>query len=163
MMKRKIMTFVLFFSFFLLLSPAYPQTPGRKHGPGMGMRPWKEEPRCWSVSDLNLSPDQMKELDVIQQHYLQETQLLRAQLFVKWLELREFLTDPAVKIESIHTKQGEIVELQRKQDERLIEYLIKLRNLLTQDQLKNWCPEKEFSSRREMMHRPGRMGPMHPD
>jgi hypothetical protein len=162
-MKSKISMLISCFTFLFFLSSAYSQTPEIRPGPGMGMRQWKEEPRCWRVSELNLSPNQIKELDLIQQHYIRETQFLRAKLFVKWFELREFLTDPAIKIESIRTKQGEIVELQHKQDEKLIEYLIKLRNLLTQDQLKNWCPEKEFSSRKEMMHRPREMGPMHPN
>ncbi len=46
--------------------------------------------------------------------------------------------------------------------EKAVEYLIKVRNLLTQEQLKNWCPEQEFPSFPRMMHGPGPMGPMHP-
>lgn len=157
--------FSLLFSFFLLIllsSPTFPQPSGMRMGPGMGRGQWKGESRCWSASELNLSSEQVKELDLVQQTYNRETHLLRAQLFVKWLELREILTDPSVKIESIRSKQGELFELQHKLEEKLLDYLIKLRNLLTQEQLKSWCPEKEFPSRREMMHRHGLMGPMHP-
>jgi hypothetical protein len=102
----------------------------------------------------------MRGLDLIQQTYFQEVRLLRAQLFLKRLELREFLTNPTVKIESVRAKYWETIELKSKLEEKAIEYLIKLRNLLTQEQLKRWCPEKEFSLLREMMHGVGPMGPM---
>jgi len=55
----------------------------------------------------------------------------------------------------------EIIELQSKQEEKAVEYLIKVRNLLTPEQLKSWCPEQEFPSFRHMMHGTGPMGPMH--
>lgn len=126
------------------------------------MRPWRGEARCWRASDLNLSTEQAKELEQIQQTYFRESQLLRAQLFSKRLELREFLTNPTVKIESVRTKHSETIELESKLEEKAIDYLIKVKNLLTQEQLKNWCPEQEFPSFRQMMYRPGPMGPMTP-
>jgi hypothetical protein len=55
-----------------------------------------------------------------------------------------------------------MIELQSELDEKTIDYLIKLRNLLTQEQLKSWCPEREFPFFREMMQGPGPMSPMHP-
>jgi Spy/CpxP family protein refolding chaperone len=130
-----------------------------RHGPGMGMRPWKGEGPCWSASELNLSQEQRKGLDLNQQTYLREAQLIRAQLFTKRLELREFLTNPTIKIESIRMKHLEIVDLRSKQEEKAIEYLIKVRNLLTLEQLQNWCPEQEFPSFRQMMYGPSPMGP----
>ncbi len=126
------------------------------------MKQWKKEARCWRASELNLASEQAKGLDLIQQTYLRETQLLRVQLFSKRLELREFLTDSTIKIEDIRPKYLEMVEIQSKLEEKAVEYLIKVRNLLTQEQLKNWCPEQEFPSFPRMMHGPGPMGPMHP-
>jgi Spy/CpxP family protein refolding chaperone len=125
----------------------------------MGMRPWKGEGPCWSASELNLSQEQRKGLDLNQQTYLREAQLIRAQLFTKRLELREFLTNPTIKIESIRMKHLEIIDLRSKQEEKAIEYLIKVRNLLTLEQLQNWCPEQEFPSFRQMMYGPSPMGP----
>jgi hypothetical protein len=55
----------------------------------------------------------------------------------------------------------EIIELQSKQEEKAAEYLIKVRSLLTPEQLKSWCPEQEWPSFRHRMHEPGPMGPMH--
>jgi Spy/CpxP family protein refolding chaperone len=155
----------LFFSCFLLIlisSPAFSQPSGMRMGPGMGIRHWRGENRCCTASELNLSSDQAKELDLIQQVYFRETQLLRAQLFSKRLELREILTNPTTKIESIRSKYSEINEIQSRFEEKTIEYLIKVRNLLTPDQLKSWNPEEEFPLFRRMIHGPDPMGPMRP-
>jgi Spy/CpxP family protein refolding chaperone len=154
---------LIFWLFFILPAPfSFSQNSGMGYNPGMGMRHWRGEALCWRASELDLSTEQMRGLDLIQQTYFQEVRLLRAQLFLKRLELQEFLTNPKVKTESIRAKQLETTELRSKLEEKAIEYLIKLRNLLTQEQLKRWCPEKEFSLLREMMHGVGPMGPMPP-
>jgi len=130
--------------------------------PGIGGKQWRGDGPCWRASDLNLSLDQVKRLELIQQAFFRETQLLRAELFVKRFELRDFLTNPNIKIESIRSKYLEINEFQSILEEKTIEYLIKVRNLLTQEQLKTWCPEHEFPPFRKMMPGPGPMEPMHP-
>lgn len=142
--------------FFLTASFSFSQPSGK------GMKKWKGEGPCWGVSELNLSEEQRKSLDLIQQTYFREAQLIRAQLFTKRLELREFLINPTIKIESIRVKYFEIIELQSKQEEKAIEYLIKVRNLLTLEQLQNWCPEQEFPLFQRMKHGPGPMGIMPP-
>ena len=129
----------------------------------MGMRPWRKDARCWRASELNLSSEQAKGLTFIQQTYQRETQLLRAQLVTKRLEFREFLTNPAIRMESIRAKYLDVVETQSKMEEKAIEYLVKVRSLLTHEQLKLWCPEQEFPLMQRMM--PGHgpmMGPMNP-
>jgi Spy/CpxP family protein refolding chaperone len=159
-MKSKL--YLLFSCFLMILipSPAFSQPSEMRMGPGMGIRHWRGENRGWRASELNLSSDQAKELDLIQQVYFRETQLLRAQLFSKRLELREILANPTTKIESIRSKYSEINEIQSRFEEKTIEYLIKVRNLLTPEQLKSWNPEEEFPLFRRMM--PGPMEPMHP-
>jgi len=141
------------FLFCLAAVPSFSQPPG------MGMRGWRGEAPCWRASDLNLSPEQRKNLELIQQFYFRETQLLRAQLFTRRLELRELLIGPGTKIESIRAKNSEIIELQSKEEERSVDYLVKVRNLLTPEQLQKWCPEQEFPAFRHRMYGPG---PMHP-
>lgn len=161
-MKFKICIYALTFCLLLILTipPSFSQPSGMRSSPGMSH--WKGEARCWRASDLNLSPEQLKGFDLIQQAYFQEIRLLRVQLFSKRLELRELLTDSTPRIESIRAKYWEMIELQSKLDEKTIEYMIKLRNLLTQEQLKSWCPEKEFPFLREMTQGPSQMGPIHP-
>lgn len=156
LMKVKIPLFIFCFLFFFVTSPSFSQPPE------MGMRKWRGEVTCWRASDLDLSQEQRKNLELIQQAYFRETQLLRAQLFTKRLELRELLVGPTVKIESIRAKNLEIIELRSKEEERSVEYLVKVRNLLTPEQLQKWCPEREFPAFRHRMHETGPMGPMHP-
>ena len=155
-MKAKIPILIFCFLFIIATSPSFSQPPG------MGMRKWRGESPCWRASDLDLSQEQRKNLELIQQAYFREAQLLRAQLFTRRLELRELLIGPAIKIESIRAKISEIIELQSKEEERSVEYLIKVRNLLTPEQLQKWCPEQEFPAFRQRMHGTGSMEPMHP-
>jgi Spy/CpxP family protein refolding chaperone len=153
--KTKILLFFFCFLFLLIASPSFSQPP-------MGMKKWKGEGPCWRASELNLSQEQRKGLDLIQETYFREAQLLRLQLFTKRLELRELLTNPTIRTETIRGKNLEIIELQSKQEEKAIEYLIKVRNLLTPEQLKDWCPEQEFPHFRQMMHGTGPRGPTPP-
>jgi Spy/CpxP family protein refolding chaperone len=149
---------ILLFSFLLIFaaSPSFSQPPE------MGMRRWRGDGPCWRASDLDLSQEQRKNLELIQQTYFREAQLLRAQLFTKRLELRELLISPTTKTESIRAKHFEIIDFQSKHEEKSVEYLIKVRNLLAPEQLQKWCPEQEFPAFRQMMYGPGPMGPMHP-
>ncbi len=158
-MEVKMRTFIFSFLFILTVFTA---SFSFSQPSGMGMRKWKGEGPCWRASDLDLSQEQRKGLDLIQLTYFREAQLLRAQLFTKRLELREFLTAPTIKMEPIRAKNLEIIELQSKQEEKTLEYLIKVRNLLTPEQLRNWCPEQEFPSFRHMMHGPGPVESMPP-
>jgi Spy/CpxP family protein refolding chaperone len=156
-MKLKIQLLISVFFFVLAASPSLSQPSG------MGMRRWRGENPCWRASELNLSHEQRQGLDLIHQTHFRETQLLRLQLFTKRLELRELITNPTAKTESIRGKNSEIIELQLKQEEKFLEYLIKIRNLLSPEQLRDWCPEQEFPASRQMMHRPDLMTPMRPE
>ncbi len=154
-MKVKIPVFIFCFLLICVTSLSFSQTPG------MGMRKWRGEAPCRRASDLDLSQEQMKNLELIQQAYFRETQLLRAQLFTRRLELRELLIGPTIKIESIRAKNSEIIELQSKEEAKSVEYLVKVRNLLTPKQLRKWCPEREFPPPRQMRYGTGPMDPMH--
>jgi len=155
---------ILGFLFIVSASQALaqpPAMPGMRPDHGM-MRYGRGEPRCWAASELVLSPDQAKAYDLLSRTYFQEAKRHRMELFSKRLELREYLTDSTVNIESIQAKNLEIIELQSKIEGKTTEYLIQVRNLLTQEQLKSWCPEQEFPMVQRMMDRPFRMGPMPP-
>jgi Spy/CpxP family protein refolding chaperone len=149
---------ILIFCFLVLLMT----TPSFSQPPEIGMRKWGGESPCWRASDLDLSSEQRKSFELIQQAFFREAQLLRAQLFTRRLELRELFVSPTTKTELIRAKNSEIIELESKQEEKSVEYLIKVRNLLTPDQLQKWCPEQELPVFRHMMRGAGPMGPMYP-
>jgi Spy/CpxP family protein refolding chaperone len=153
-MKIRIAALIFCLLLIFLTSPSFSQPPET------GMRKWRGEPTCWRASELDLSQEQRKSLELIQQAYFREAQLLRAQLFTKRLELRELLTSPTIKPESIRAKNMEIIELQSKEEEKSVEHLVRVRNLLTPEQLRKWCPEREFPAFRHRMHGTGPMGPM---
>jgi Spy/CpxP family protein refolding chaperone len=155
-MKLKTQILILCFLFIFAASPSFSKPPG------MGMKKWRGEGPCWRASELDLSQEQRRGLDLIQQTYFREVQLLRLQVFTKRLELRELLTNSAARTESIRGKYSEIIELQSKQEEKTVEYLIKVRSLLTPEQLRNWCPEQEFPHSRQMIYGPGPMESMPP-
>ncbi len=155
-MKLKIT--ILIFCFLFIFAP----TCAFSQPPGIGMRKWRGESPCWRASDLDLSSEQRKSLELIQQAFFREAQVLRAQLFTRRLELRELFISPTIKIELIRAKNSEIIELESKQEEKSVEYLIKVRNLLTPEQLQRWCPEQELPAFRHMRYGAGPMGPMDP-
>lgn len=159
MSKLKIIIFILC-SLVAIPVFCFSQPSGERLG--TGRRQWRGENQCWRALDLNLSPDQVRGLDLINETYVRETQPLRTELFSKRLELRQFLTNPTIKIESIRAKNLEVTEIESKLDGKVVEYLIKVRTLLTPDQLRLWCPEQEFPFLRGMMERFGPMRPITP-
>ena len=161
-MKLKFHLLPSFLVLILFSAPAFSQPPEFRMGPGMEMRHWREENRGYRASELNLSPERAKELDIIQQAHFREIQRLRAQLLSKRIELREFLRNHTTRVEAIRSKCLEINELESRFEERTIEYLIKVRNLLTPEQLRSWNPEEEFPLFRQMMRGVEPLGPMHP-
>ena len=158
-MRRTICLKMLFSVFILSMTLPITLSFSQHRGMGMGMRPLKGDAKCWKASDLHLSQEQLKGLDSLQQAFFHETQLLRAQIFSKRLELRELLTNPTARVDSIRSKSAEISEHQARFEERSLEYLIKVRTLLGQEQLKDWCPEMEFPPFRRMMQGPDSMTP----
>jgi hypothetical protein len=91
--------------------------------------PWNggsERGPCWRAFDLNLSPDQVKGLEQIQQTYLRETQLLRAEIFLKPLNSGS-PHRPDLKSGIDPLEVSEMNQLQSKR-RKIIEYLIKVRN-----------------------------------
>ena len=145
-----------------LAAPAFAQPSGMRPGHGMERRHGRGERQCRTASELNLSPEQARALDLLGQTYFQEAKRYRIEVFSKTLELREYLANPTIRPEVIQAKNGEIIELQSKMEEKTIEYLLKVRALLTPEQLKIWCPEQEFPMLQRMMERPFPMGPPGP-
>jgi Spy/CpxP family protein refolding chaperone len=165
MKRKKKRKMVLSIFMILLLFPVVPslsQPPGTGRYPGKWMKPWRGEANCSMASDLNLSQDQAKGLDSLQQTFFREVQILRVQLFSKRLELRELLTNPNTKPEAIRAKSSEILEYQTRLEEKSIDYLIRVKSLLTPEQLGSWCPEFDLPGPRRMLQGPDATGPFPP-
>jgi Spy/CpxP family protein refolding chaperone len=159
--RHIVLPFLIFFLAFPI-TPSLSQPPSIGRYPGAGMKFWRGETSCWAASELSLSQDQAKGLDSLQQTFFREVQLLRVQLFSKRLELRELLTNPNSKTEAIRSKSSEILEYQAKLEEKSIDYLLKVKGLLTPEQLRSWCPELDLPGPRRMMQGPDATGPFPP-
>lgn len=149
----------MIFFLCLCLLPSLAEAQGGRYGPGWGMKNWKGSNPCWSTSELTLATEQARSIDLLRQSSLRDMASLRAQIFAKRLVLRELLTNPAVKTEVIRSTQSEIVDIETRLSEKGFDYLVKVRALLTPEQLRLWCPEKEFPFFNGMMQRPWMMGP----
>lgn len=159
----KIATIVLAF-FIALPHTSLLAQPGRttmRPGMGMGMGEL-DDLSCRQAAELNLSAEQAAGLEQIEQAYFRETRLLRAQIFLKRLELRQAFTDPSTKTESIRSKYAELLDLKSKLEEKSLEFLMKVRELLTFDQLNHWCPEREFPFPRQTIQGRDVRYPRHP-
>lgn len=143
-MKFKLFTIISFIISISFVDPSFSQSSGMKHSQAVGMMHFKRESPCQRAFELNLSPEQVNKLRLIQQTYFRETQPLRTELFTKRFEIRELLTNPMINIESIRSRYFGIAEIYSKLEEKAIEYLINIRNILTEEQIRKWCPEKEF-------------------
>lgn len=115
------------------------------------MERWRGKSPCLSLKELDLSWEQLRLLRSIQQEYFPELRHLRAQLLSKRMEFKEFLKNPNMNTESLRAKSDEIIELKLKLERKGLEYLFKIRNLFTQEQLEKWCPELDFPFFGEMM------------
>jgi Spy/CpxP family protein refolding chaperone len=161
-MKFKIIPILFYLISISIATPSFSQPSRMGNTTPMGMMHFKRETRCSKALELNLSQEQLKKLKLIQQNYFLETQTLRTKLFTKRLEIRELLTNPTINVDSIRPRYLEIAEIQYKLEEKFMEYLINVRNILTEEQVKKWCPEKEFPFHQIIPH--GRMpiGPIRP-
>jgi len=141
---------------FLLVFPvihASAQSPGMKPPHEMGGRPWRGEGRCPGV--LELSPLQIRQrLSISLVTVIFRKQGVCAWNFSQAARTKRISDGPYGEGEAIHAKTSEIVELQSRLEETATDYLLKVRNLLTQEQLKNWCPEQDLFMSQRMMERP---------
>jgi Spy/CpxP family protein refolding chaperone len=117
----------------LSISLAWAQWPvqrGMGHGHG--------HPPCWLPDDLQLTAEQKEKLISIQGSYLSDISSLRNDLLNKRYELRRLMSDPTSKAEDIRAKQEEAFELEAQIQEKVIDYQLMVREILTPEQFRLW-------------------------
>ncbi len=120
----------------------------RGMGRGHGHHP------SWHPEDLQLTAEQVKKLESIQGSYLNDITPLRNDFLNKRYELMRLIADPTSKADDIRAKQEETLALETQIQEKVINYQLKVREILTREQFKLWI------SRYKMGHGPMR-GPHH--
>lgn len=136
---KKINVFVLVMVFFAFAATAALAGPG---GWGHGMGPGHGA-GAYGMANLNLSPEQSEELQVLHDSYLKAVTPLQNQMFALRSELRLLWNDDAPDREQIMAKQKEIADLEWQIQQQATEYRLDYRNILTpeqQAQLNISCP-----------------------
>lgn len=112
------------------------------------------------VQDLRLTQQQIDRMRTIQRRYLEEIRALRNDLLNKRYDLERLLSDPQVKPSEIKAKQREVFLLENQIQERLLDYQLKVRDILTPQQFEAWVSRNRMSPGHRMHHGRG-MGMMH--
>lgn len=144
--------FLILFSvaLFILTYPlAWAQRPVQR---GMGMG--HDHPPCWLPDDLHLTAEQVEELRSIQASYLKDIGSLRHGLLNKRYELRRLMSEPTSKADVIRAKQEEAFELEAQIQEKVIDYQLVVREILTPEQFRLWISkyQRGFGPRRGRGH-----------
>ena len=132
-MRTRSFVILSIFLFILQIPLSRAQWPvQREMGHGHG------RPPCWLPDDLQLKAEQVEKLRSIQTSYLSDINSLRNDLLNKRYELRRLISDPASKADDIRAKQEEVFVLEAHIQEMVIDYQLKVREILTPEQFRLW-------------------------
>jgi Spy/CpxP family protein refolding chaperone len=102
--------------------------------------------------------EQMKKLRSIQRSYLNDLTPLRNDFLNKRYEFRRLISDPTSNADDIRAKQEEALALETQIQEKVIDYQLKVREILTPRQFKLWISRYKMGHGPMRGHRHG-MGP----
>ena len=117
--------------------------PGYMGGPGFAQQsepygrrnlPVSDSP-CWTKSNLEATPEQLKALEGLQKSYYKEVLSLRKRQMDLRYELRALMERPEPDAKMVRAKQNDLSGIQKQMDEVSIRYFLKGRGLFTADQL----------------------------
>lgn len=117
-------------------------------------------PPCWIPEDLRLTPEQIGQMTSIQRHYLKDMIVLRNDLWNRRYALRRLLSDPTAESSEIRAKQKEVFTLGNQIQERILDYQLKVRDILTPEQFRLWVSRNRMPLGHGMHHGPA-VGMMH--
>jgi Spy/CpxP family protein refolding chaperone len=147
---------ILSISILILQSSfAWAQSPGQR-----GMASGHGHPPCWLPDDLHMTPEQMEKLQSIQGGYLNDIGSLRNDLLNKRYELKGLMSDAASKADDIRAKQEEVFVLEAQIQEMVLDYHLKVREILTPEQFRLWISRYQAGFGPGGSHRHG-MGMRH--
>ena len=87
------------------------------------------------LSSLDLTPEQTEEVSILRESLDQEIAPLRIQKFERWAELRLLWRQANPDVDEVKAKQREIFDLKWQIIEKLTDFRLTFRSLLTQAQL----------------------------
>lgn len=106
---------------------------GSGRGHGFGKR------GCSSFEAMGLSESQKESLLKIDQRFKEHLLAKRNEVMIKRFQIQDLLNDPDATASAIRRKSLELGNLQNEIREKMIEYQIEIRGILTPDQIQRWC------------------------
>ncbi|WP_027340715.1 hypothetical protein [Halonatronum saccharophilum] len=100
---------------------------------------------------LNLSASQTEEIELLKERYLKEKEVIKEELRAKEFEFKEKYLDKSVDSKVLTLLQEEIIYLKNKLFRLRNEYKLEIRELLSEEQLKEWV--SEWESRKSSCHK----------
>jgi Spy/CpxP family protein refolding chaperone len=88
------------------------------------------------AANLNLSKEQMDKMWQMREKFRNDTQKLRYELFQKRLEMKTIFSDPKADDATIVAKQKELSALRQNMTDKMVEFRLAQRKILTPEQLK---------------------------
>ena len=125
-----------------------------------GMPSGHGRPPCWLPDDLQLTAGQVEKLRSIQTSYLSDINSLRNDLLNKRYEVRRLMSDSTSKGDDIRAKQEEVFVLEAQIQEMVLDYHLKVREILTPEQFRLWISRYQAGFGPGGSHRHG-MGMRH--
>jgi Spy/CpxP family protein refolding chaperone len=95
-------------------------------------------PRSLRPEDLQLTQKQIQQMKSTQDRYLKDMTALRNDLLNKRYELTGLLSNSKSKASDIRSKQKEVFALENQIQERILDYQLEVREILTPEQFKVW-------------------------
>jgi Spy/CpxP family protein refolding chaperone len=132
---RRYLPFAIIFFLFFCPPAVFGQGPGKGHGRGQAF----ERRGCSPLEALDLSEAQRASVQEIEGRYWDGIVGSREKMMIRHLELQGLIRDPNTSVEAIREKSRELGDLQSEIREKMMDYQIEIRSVLTPDQMRRWC------------------------
>jgi Spy/CpxP family protein refolding chaperone len=133
--KKHFPAIAIFAMIALLCVNAFAQGPRKGQGPGRKT----SIPECSTLERLDLSTAQREAMKVVDERYNSQILERRNTLMLKRLELQGMLRDPHAKKDAINAKARELGDVREGLQQKMIDYQIEIRGILTPEQIRRWC------------------------
>jgi Spy/CpxP family protein refolding chaperone len=94
---------------------------------------------CTPLETLDLSDVQRASIQKIEERYWNEIVTSREKMMIRHFDLQGLIRDPNASVEAIREKSQGLGDLQMVIREKMIDYQIEIRAVLTPDQMRRWC------------------------
>lgn len=135
-MKKTIITIGLVA--LMLFGVTYVYAQG--HGFSPGHRGMHSQASWGTSKDYPLTPEQKTKFQELRRKFNEETAQLKGALLTKRLELQSLWTNPKADPKAILDKEKELRDLQNQMRDKVVQFRLEARNLLTPEQITEFGP-----------------------